>query len=323
MTFPEATPPPLKTPPLNPLEPTIFHEAWWLDAATNRSHSFAEVSDKNGRVVGRLPYEIRTRWGIPYSPMPELTHFLGPAVDEGVGSLPRRTLRRWEITRELISQLPQLSSIRIKCHRGTQEILPFQEAQFRTFVQFTHELAPGPEATLWNGMRDKTRNVIRRSREQFEPRTVTEPDAFLDFYARSLDSRGLTNYLDRSRCRAVISESLERGRGRILAIHHKDQSIRAAIFYVWDRAVAYYLMSARLPNSHNGDIPLLAWTAILHASQQRLVFDFDGITNKGAALLYVGFGAKARPRYVVWKTNALTRAIAALREVSSPNSYNA
>jgi hypothetical protein len=40
-------------PRINPLVPTIFHEDWWLEAATGGRFEVAEVA-AGGRVVGRL-----------------------------------------------------------------------------------------------------------------------------------------------------------------------------------------------------------------------------------------------------------------------------
>ena len=63
---------------VNPLEPTIFHESWWLDITTYGQFQMVEVAE-NGQVVGRMPYVLRRKAGLAFSNMPMLTHFLGPA----------------------------------------------------------------------------------------------------------------------------------------------------------------------------------------------------------------------------------------------------
>ena len=99
------------------LTPTVFHEDWWLNAATNGAYEVAEVSN-GGKVVGRLPYFRMRKLGMTWGALPALTHFLGPAVDEGVGNANRRFVHRLEITRELIHKLPPARFTRIKCQRG-------------------------------------------------------------------------------------------------------------------------------------------------------------------------------------------------------------
>ena len=70
------------------LTPTIFHEDWWLTAATDGAYEAVETS-LGDKVVGRLPYFRKKFYGMNWGALPALTHFLGPAVDEGPGT-PRR-----------------------------------------------------------------------------------------------------------------------------------------------------------------------------------------------------------------------------------------
>src|SRR4030088_134044 len=99
------------------LAPTIFHESWWLDVATDHRYSVAEVSS-GGKLVGKFPYLLIRRKGLSHIVMPTLTHFLGPALVEGEGSANTRFLRKFNITRELIAKLPPAIAYEIKCHAG-------------------------------------------------------------------------------------------------------------------------------------------------------------------------------------------------------------
>src|SRR5687767_10823402 len=92
----------------DPLVPTIFHEPWWLSAATDGRYEEVTVTSA-GRTVGRLPYVRENHLGFSVCVAPNLTHFLGPAVVEGSGNPVNRTIRRHQITRELIQQLPRCS----------------------------------------------------------------------------------------------------------------------------------------------------------------------------------------------------------------------
>src|SRR6202035_105800 len=107
------------------------------------------------------------RFGLKMIRMPVLTYFLGPAINEGEGSPNTRFLKRLEITRELLERLPRASWQYVKCHRGIADVIAFQELGFRTYVQFTHEVTPDRVDVLWQQMRNKTRNVIRKAEERF------------------------------------------------------------------------------------------------------------------------------------------------------------
>jgi hypothetical protein len=287
---------------VDPLEPTIFHESWWLELATDNRYAVAEVTTGAG-VVGRLPYQVNTRNGLRFCEMPPITHFLGPAIDEGKGSSNTRMLKRLAITRELIEKIPAVSSIYVKCHRGVTDTIAFQDRGFHTSVQFTHEVLPDTIDNLWKNMRDKTRNVIRRAQEKLLVKTSCDPAEFIRFYLSSLNGKQINSYIDFQIGQKLITASLVRGRGKIFSATNSSGALVAAIFCVWDSGSYYYLMSTRSPDAGNGAISLLLWEAIKDAARRGLIFDLDGLANSGSILLYAGFGATICPRYIVtWKS---------------------
>ena len=292
----------------DPLTPTIFHEEWWLDAATGGNFDVAEVI-VGGRTVGRLPFHLRSRFGIRIMNMPHLTYFLGPAIEEGEGNPNNRFLKRLEITRELIERLPRTPWQYFKCHAGIKDVIGFQEHGFRTYVQFTHEVTPDPVDVLWQRMRDKTRNVIRRAEERFSVGELNDPFEFMRLFEHNLELKGLQNGLDGTSCRKLLSLSLERHRGRILAARDEDGQVVAANFCVWDELSCFYLLSTRSDNSGNGAGALLIWEAIKDSAVRGLVFDFAGLGTRGSVLFYTGFGGAITPRYVALRTHLFTRIV--------------
>jgi len=297
----------------DPLTPTIFHEEWWLDAATGGNFGVAEVIS-GGRTAGRFPFYIRRRFGLRIMNMPDLTHFLGPAIDEGEGSPTNRFSKRLEITRQLIERLPRAPWQYFKCHAGINEVIAFQEHGFRTYVQFTHEVASEPAEVVWGKMRDKTRNVIRRAEEQLSVEELTDPFEFIRLFEHNLALKGLHSGMNGAICRKITSVSLERQRGRILAARDKNGQIVAANFCVWDKKSCFYLLSTRSDDSGNGAASLLIWEAIRDSVRRGLVFDFAGLGVQGSVLLYTGFGGIVTPRYVALRAHPLTRIV---REVKS------
>ena len=284
------------------LEPTIFHESWWLELATENRYSVAEVTTGAG-VVGRFPYQINLRNRLRFCEMPPMTHFLGPAIDEGEGSSNTRMLKRLAITREPIEKIPAVSSIYVKCHRGITDTIAFQDRGFQTSVQFTHEIAPDTVDGLWKNMRDKTRNVFRRAQEALAVTMVCDPAEFIRLYISALNDKRINSYIDFQICQKLMTAALARGRGKIFATKNSHGALVAAIFCVWDGASYYYLMSTRSADAGNGAISLLVWEAIKDAASRGLIFDFDGLASSGSILLYAGFGAAIHPRYIVtWKS---------------------
>lgn len=299
------------------LTPTIFHEPWWLEAATRGRVEFAEVTD-GGRTVGRLPYMVNSRYGLTSSNMPTLTHFLGPGIDDGGGSEVNRYVKRNSITQELIRKLPSLSSFRQKMHRGICDALPFQAQGYGVQVQFTFEIEPYPEAVIWKAMRDKTRNVIRRAAENFDVFESADPEAFFHLSASHLEQKSMQANIDFQTSLEIAKQAVGRGRGHIwVARECATGKPKAAIFCVFDNSTYYYLMSTRAPDAGNGVVPLLLWNAIQSAAAMGHVFDFDGIVNAGSILLFSGFGGKTSPRYIVTKASMPYRVLRQIRRMDS------
>jgi hypothetical protein len=296
----------------DPLVPTVFHEPWWLDAASGGRYEEVTVSS-GGRTVGRLPYLRKSRLGFSICVAPELTLYLGPAISAGNGSLAASTIKRHQITRELIEKLPPFSLFHQQMHRGIPDALPFAQHDFKVLAKFSYEVAPSPEATIWRNMRDKTRNVIRRAQERSELVDL-EPAAFLSVYEANLERRGrFFNYMYRSNAAAIFDATLSRGRGRLLGARDESGTVAAAIFYVWDDAVTYYMLTTRTPGSHNGIVSMLLWEAIRESAAHGRVFDFGAIGTAGSVLFYSAFGGEVRPRFLVERiTHAYTAARASL-----------
>jgi Acetyltransferase (GNAT) domain len=288
------------------LAPTIFHEDWWLNAAANGDYEVAEVLN-GGHVVGRLPYRITRRFGMKWCTQPELTYFLGPAVNEGTGNINTRFMRRLEITCDLLRKLPGVNFMQFRCHRGIQDVIPFQDLGFLTTVQFTHEIHPAPADELWRKIYHKKRRVILRATEKMSSSTLDDPALFMRFYEANLGARGIKNKMNVPTCCRVIEACLARNRGRILAAFDQGKNLAAAIFYVWDNAVSYYMMTTRMLTSDSGTVSALVWQSMQDAAQRQLIFDLGGLSDARSVLFYAAFGGSVSPRYVATKASIPVR----------------
>ncbi len=304
---------------VDPLTPTIFHEPWWLDIATEGRYGVAEVA-QDGKTIGRLPYFLFKKMGLSIVDMPPLTHFMGPAVVESSGKPNSRFLHRIDVTSELIRKLPRTAAHYIKCHRDVTDVIAFQAAGFRASVQFTHEIYPQPQDVIWNNLRDKARNFIRTSRQRFFVTTGDDPSAFMDFYRKSFENRGQINNKNTIVCARLIGESMNRKCGRIYEARDDKGVLDAAIFCAWDRTSSYFLLSSRNLDAHFGATGLLVWEAILEATQRGLIFDFDGVSLEGCARFANQFTAAVAPRYIALRESVpmrIIRAVKSLREEKS------
>ncbi|GAA4949297.1 GNAT family N-acetyltransferase [Halioxenophilus aromaticivorans] len=287
------------------MEPTIFHQPWWLDIVTDNQWQAVDYHDGQ-RTLGRLPYWVsKNKLGLKVITPPPMTHFLGPAVDAGSGKPNTLFLKNYRVTQALLKQLPKAGRCYFKCHGGIQDTLGFQNAGFHTAVQFTHEIAPAPREVLWESFRTKARNMIRSARRCHEFEYGYDADEFIQFYAQNIDSKGKENRRDELICSRLIRACLDKNRGQIYQVRDHRGRLAAAMFCAWDTKASYYLLTTRTPNSHSGATPLIVWQAILDASSRGLVFDFDGVISEGGIRFANNFTADLKPRYIAFKNSCL------------------
>ncbi|WP_244425117.1 GNAT family N-acetyltransferase [Bradyrhizobium sp. STM 3843] len=287
------------------MESSLFHEPWWLSAATNGQYEEAIVK-RDTSIVGRLPYVTTYRGPFRLIRMPALTHILGPAVDAGWGKPQTKLIQRASITRALIDQLPPRSffyqHIDPSLDDGLANVdgLVFQERKFSVGPQYTFEVDCRLEpSTLWSSMSQKTRQPIRRAEEKYTVQDISDPATFVTFYLANLKARGQRNRVDLANFPALFSECRTRQSGIILGAFDHDSTPIAMTFVVWGHGTMYYLLSTRALAADYGAVSLLLWTAMQEAHKLGLVLDLDGVYSSGTARFLSGFGGRLKTRLVI------------------------
>jgi hypothetical protein len=302
------------------LRASIFHEPWWLTAATGGQYKEVVV-EQGGKIVGRLPFVTTRRGPFKVSRMPPFTHILGPLVDSGVGKPQTKLTRRLSIVRSLIDQLPSVAYFeqhfdpRVDEGLANADGLAFQDRGFSVATQYTFEIdCRKPVEALWDAMHFKTRQHVRRAEEKFPVRKVDDPALFAAVYAKNTASLGRVNRVDFSFFPALFSECATRQCGELLAAFAPDGSPLSMVYLVWGQSTMYYLLSTRGPNaSDNGSVNFLLWSAIKRANELGLIFDLDGVYSSGTARFLSGFGGEIRTRLVARRSGAVFGALQRLK----------
>lgn len=301
----------------------IFQQCWWLDCVTDGRWEQVTVK-KDGRTVGWLPYLITKRWGFTVSDMPLLTHTLGPIVDAGVGRPNTRLLNRFAITSELLQQLPTLAHFRQILAPGQADALPYQAYGCHVKCQFTFISDCSDIQAAWKSMRDKTRNLIRRSQERNRVADQDDPEEFLRFYAANCASRRQLNRYATATVRKLLELCVARDQGRpFLARAPGNDQPNAGIFVIWDQNSMYFLMSTRTPDcTDSGAVSQLVWLAMNEAHRRGLRFDFDGVSSPGTFRFLSGFGGEVATRFLVEKFSWRYHSLDKLRALAYGNSQH-
>jgi hypothetical protein len=299
----------------------IFQQSWWLECATGGE--WAEVTVKrDGRTVGWLPYSVSRRWGFAISNMPLLTHTLGPLVDAGAGRPNTQLLNRFTIVTELLQQLPRLAHLRQVLAPGHSEALAWQAFGCHVKSQFTFIADCSDIEAVWRGMRDKTRNLIRRAQDKDIVSVAADPQEFLNFYADNCRDRRQVNRYASARARTLLRQCVARNQGMALLSRRRDtDKLNAGIFVAWDNHFMYFLMSTRTAASaDSGAVSQLLWLAMQEAHRRGLKFDFDGVSSAGTFRFLSGFGGEVATRFAAEKFTWSYHSIDKLRALFYGNS---
>jgi Acetyltransferase (GNAT) domain len=291
------------------LRMSLFHEPWWLSAATGGQ--FQEVVVKQGDdLVGRLPYVMKRRGPFTYMRMPPFTHILGPVIEAGDGKPQTRLQRRISITCSLLDQLPPHSYFQqaldpsLDGGLAVADGLAFQQRKFEVMHQYTFEIDCRRSLTdLSAGLNLKTRQHIRRAEKEYSVRSVDDPKSFIDFYVKNVHARGRKSRIDFEHFSALFAESRARQSGVILgALDHTGVPV-AMTYLVWGHGVMYYLLSTRsFDAADSGAVSLLIWCAMKEAHEMGLVLDLDGVYSSGSARFLSNFGGDMKTRFLIQRS---------------------
>ena len=104
--------------------------------------------------------------------MPQITRFLGPVVAPQSGKTETRIRSTHSIVAELLKQVAGHDHVEMTLDSGFGDLAPFLAAGYDVKVHPTFLLDCRSETidVLWAGLRDKTKNIIRRARERLTVR---------------------------------------------------------------------------------------------------------------------------------------------------------
>src|SRR5262245_50899464 len=125
--------------------------------------------------------------------MPQITRFLGPVVTVQPGKAQARTRATYSIITELLEHIARYDHVEMTVDTDFVDLAAFLAAGYQVKVHptFLLDCRQEPE-DLWAGLRDKTKNVIRRAREHLTVCEVDDVNLFTNFYEQILKGKNRT-----------------------------------------------------------------------------------------------------------------------------------
>lgn len=300
-------------------EPSIplFSQAWWLDAVAGDSWDVALI-EKGGEIVASMPYLISERYGFKVISQPSLTQTQGPWLRHTNAKYAKRLSREKDMMEALIDQLPKYHHFAQNWDHSQTNWLPFYWKGFSQTTRYTYRIEQLDNSDeIWAGLQQNVRTDIKKAANR-ENLRIRGDLPLSDFYALNVMvfqrqgkkipySEAFVERIDKAAaarsCRKVFIAEDDQGR------HH------AAVYLVWDKNSAYYLMGGGNPELRNsGATSLCMWEAIKFASTVTDAFDFEGSMLEPVERFFRSFGAVQTPYHSISHTpSKLLQAASTLR----------
>lgn len=280
----------------------VFMLPEYLDAVCGSREWAAAIVEKNGRVVGALPYCLHNKWGLHYVAMPLLARQMGPYLLPEYRSDPRREI---PLLKTLIAQLPPLAAFEQDFNYAAANWLPFYWEGYRQTTRYSYEIDLRDMQAVWQNITPNYRNnKIKRAAKLVRIETPNDPAEALRLQNQSLKRLDAKEPIPEPLFRR-IDQALA-GQGRRFALIARDRDSGAAhsgVYVALDRRRAWLLMAGDHPELRSSGAGIfLIWEAIRHAqSLGATYFDFAGSMIPAVEAVRRQFGAQPRPYLRVWR----------------------
>jgi hypothetical protein len=296
---------------------SLFQQPWWLETLAPGRWDAVELRE-NGKLVARLPYVSRRRYGLTLVDMPPLTQTLGPWLRSSEGKYEARLSREHELLEELVARIPHCDSFRQSFHHSVTNWLPFYWAGYTQTTRYTYLLdSLGNLDDVWAAFRDKTRNSIRKAEKQgIIVQETDDVDLLLWLWSRTYARQERSIPITSDVVRRTAEASFRRAAGRLYVARDGDSRPHTAVLCVHDDRSCYYLVQGADPEVRDSGANALAvWHCIKQAAKTSRVFDFEGSMVPGIERFFRSFGARQTPYSYVWRDSRCVRVARSAREL--------
>jgi hypothetical protein len=286
---------------------TIFHTSRWLAAVAGEFTIHACFA--GAKLVAGMPVARHRRDGVRTVFQPPLTPYLGivwsPQSNKNVA---RRSLAKEVALALAAAVLRGHDSVTINFSPEWDDLHGFMWAGFSTAVRYTYMLPLADLKAVWEEMDGRRRNDIRRAeKEGVIVRQTDDHEAVLRLVGTTFTRQGMTpGFFNAARKIHAVAETAQ-----FFAYQPGDDTPVAAVYLVWDRRRAYYLLGGYdEKRAHGGAHALAMWRAIEFAAHRGVQqFDFEGSQIPQVEKYFRKFGGKLTPYYRASWTSPRARLI--------------
>jgi hypothetical protein len=278
----------------------VFSQPWWLDAVCGEDGWDACLAERNGHVVGALPYYHFRRMFFNVITLPPLTQNLQLWIRYPDSTKrDKRLSHEKSIVTELIEQFPPFDYFRMSFYHTLTNWLPFFWKGFKQTTSYTYVIEDLKDLdAVFRRFSHAKRKNIKRAEKTLTPGPELTAGEFYRHHQMTLGKSGAKVSYSLPLFERIHEAAYSRGCGKVFTGVDSQHRIHAAIFVVWDKRQAYYLVSSIDPDfKASGAATYLIKQAIIHVSTRTQRFDFEGSMIEGVENSFRQFGTVQTPYF--------------------------
>ncbi|MFN0175010.1 MAG: GNAT family N-acetyltransferase [Saprospiraceae bacterium] len=285
----------------------LHFQPWWLDAVCGpNGWKVAHASDKNGEIVGVLPYHTAHRWGLKVVQLPPLTTYAGPWLfypqDVDFKEVSRLSFEK-KVMSELIRQLPRTVFFKQNFRPEITNWLPFYWEGFRQTTRYTYffeELNDLEKITA--GFKNTLRSDLKKAEKYTELlRDEAAWPTVFELNKRSFQRKGRRQPYSLEAFKNLHKALNQRNQSACFVAYEKTSGRPSAgLYLVFDeRQAAVLLIGTEPAFKSQCAIYSLLMEAIRFCAERTLSLDFEGSMDEGIEHSFRAFGGRLVPYFQI------------------------
>lgn len=284
----------------------IFSQPWWMDAVCVDGYWDVLLYEKNGEVLGALPYYVKKRWGLSYVTQPQLTQNNGIVIKYPVNQKYEKKLSyEKEVMTALIEQLEKLPIAYYQQSFNCRYTnwLPFYWKGYKATTCYTYRINDISNVDdVYTNFEHSKRKNIKKATTLVDVSFDLSAEEFYENHKMSLAKQHDKISYSFELFSRIYRAAYERNQGKVICCKDKGGQIHAALFVIWDSVAAYDLISTIDPDFRNsGAASLAVYEMIRYCSTKVNIFDFEGSMIEMVENSFRKFGAIQTPYFSIHK----------------------
>lgn len=287
---------------------SIYDQPWWLDAVCGGENWDVILYNKNGNIIGALPYYIKQKYGLKYVSQPQFTQHNGVWIKypDNIKSESKKLSFEIEVINGLIAQIEDMN---FQFYQQAQSPaltnwLPFYWRGYTQTTYYTYRLNDihDMEALFNNFQPNKRKNIKKALRAGLQVKFDMPSDQFYKLHKSTLEKQNKKIFYSYGLFEKIYNAAYENDSGRTAYVVDSNGKILCAVFNLWDKERGYDLISANEPEAKNvGALDFLVYSMIDFLRTKVNCYDFEGSMIQGVEESFRHFGATQTPYFVIRK----------------------